>query len=162
MFPIQTHRCLLRPFMETDLDDFMAYRNQEHWMRFQGFKGLSKQAYRDVLLTPLDMQAGCQLAITLAATGRLVGDLYIRREEADCHIGYTVAPAYVGQGYATEATTGLLHWLRRQGCLRALASVASDNEASLRVLQRLGFHLDGRDAQGDLLFSLPLGENLEQ
>ena len=39
---IETNRCLLRCFKEKYLDSFMIYRNNEEWMKYQGFKNLSK------------------------------------------------------------------------------------------------------------------------
>ncbi|MCE5343055.1 MAG: GNAT family N-acetyltransferase [Eubacteriales bacterium] len=158
MQPIQTARCLIRPFTEADLDDFIVYRNNGRWMRFQGFKGLSRQAYRDALLAPIDERAGHQLAVTLTDSGQLVGDLYFQREGDECHIGYTVAPPFAGQGYATEAAAGLLNWAWQNGCLRALASVMPGNAPSLRVLAKLGFCPKDYDAEGDLLFTLLLRE----
>ena len=41
---IETERCLIRRFEEMDIGDFMIYRNNEKWMQYQGFKGLTKPA----------------------------------------------------------------------------------------------------------------------
>lgn len=38
-----TVRCNIRPFNAEDIDVFMSYRNDMDWMKYQGFKGLSKQ-----------------------------------------------------------------------------------------------------------------------
>lgn len=40
---IHTARCTVRQFAEHDIDDFMVYRNDMDWMRYQGFKGLTRQ-----------------------------------------------------------------------------------------------------------------------
>ena len=42
---IYTERCLIRRFEAPDIDDFMVYRNDMDWMKYQGFKGLTKQEY---------------------------------------------------------------------------------------------------------------------
>lgn len=36
---IQTKRCIIRPFNESDINRFMDYRNDMDWMQYQGFKG---------------------------------------------------------------------------------------------------------------------------
>ncbi|WP_261806635.1 GNAT family N-acetyltransferase [Lapidilactobacillus luobeiensis] len=47
---INTQRCLIRRFQESDLASFTAYHNDLEWMRYQGLKGLTKQAYAAILL----------------------------------------------------------------------------------------------------------------
>lgn len=55
-------------------------------------------------------------------------------------IGYMLAPAHWGQGYATEAGAWLVAELRSQWLLRDLrASVDVRNTRSIAVLERLGF-----------------------
>lgn len=39
---VHTAHCRLRQFEEQDIDDFMVYRNDMDWMRYQGFKGLTR------------------------------------------------------------------------------------------------------------------------
>ena len=57
---------------------------------------------------------------------------------AAVEIGYTIFPEHRGNGYATEAVTGLVDWARRSAPITVLASVAEANEPSLRVLDRVG------------------------
>jgi hypothetical protein len=47
-----------------------------------------------------------QFAVTLRATGQLIGDCAAMPRADDpsqCEIGFTIAPGYQGRGYATEA-----------------------------------------------------------
>lgn len=37
-----TKRCKIRRFQESDIDTFMSYQNDEQWMKYQEFKGLTK------------------------------------------------------------------------------------------------------------------------
>ena len=73
-----------------------------------------------------------------------------RRREAE--IGYWVAPAFWGAGYAGEAVEAVVARGRARCGLRArlTAQVFQDNLASARVLTRAGFALRGRgrDALG--------------
>jgi RimJ/RimL family protein N-acetyltransferase len=73
-------------------------------------------------------------------------------------IGYTVLPAYRGQGLATEAAAGLVEWAWEQGERTVFASVAPTNPASLAVVRKLGFVQTGSqidDIDGlELVFEL--------
>lgn len=137
---IKTRRCLLRPFKKSDIPHFMAYRNDMHWMRYQGFKGLTQKAYEAALLGELCFFKGAQLALVLADTGQLIGDIYLRREENILWVGYTIHPAHTRKGLALEAVTSVMQWARGQGCEEIRAGVLPENTASIRLLQKLGFH----------------------
>ena len=66
----------------------------------------------------------------------------------DREIGYGVLPAYQGQGYATEAVRGLIHWtIQNLAVVRLSAECLASNAASIRVLEKAGFHRT-REANG--------------
>jgi RimJ/RimL family protein N-acetyltransferase len=153
---IRTQRLELRPFSDGDLDALAAYRNNREWMRFQGFKCLSRQEYSQAVLGSHREEDGVQLAMVFQASGRLAGDLYYRREGDACHLGYTVAPEFARMGYASEAVKGFLRYLQSRGFREALAEVAPENQASVALLGKLGFTQRGIDTEGDLCFALPL------
>jgi len=151
----ETARCLIRPFEEQDVDAFIAYRNNAAWMRFQGFKNLTKAEYQKQLLVPPNPWVGCQLAVTRRADGKLLGDLYLKREPEGVWIGYTLHPTYTGQGFAFEAVQGLLLYLQGMDHPRVFAGVMAENIASIRLLLRLGFQFDGTEADGELRYAYP-------
>lgn len=58
--------------------------------------------------------------------------------------GYSVFPAYRRLGYATEASTALMQWAHdQQGVDRFVLSISPENEPSLRLAARFGFHRIG-------------------
>ncbi|HQU27206.1 MAG TPA: GNAT family protein [Acidimicrobiales bacterium] len=60
--------------------------------------------------------------------------------EGSLEIGYALAPAWRGRGYATEAVGLLCEWAEAQGGVHVLtARTRAENEPSARVLGRLGF-----------------------
>jgi len=78
-------------------------------------------------------------------------------------VGYYLCPEYRGNGIMNEAMTLALGWLFSQGVNKIYAQTGSFNEASARLLERLGFHQDGRLRQhheldgilyDDLVYSL--------
>ncbi|GCF92127.1 hypothetical protein NRIC_00180 [Enterococcus florum] len=43
---LHTKRCTIREFIEEDIPAFVLYHNDDDWMRYQGFKGRTKEEYR--------------------------------------------------------------------------------------------------------------------
>lgn len=137
---IETDRCIIRPFEEKDLDSFMIYRNNEQWMKYQGFKNLTKEQYRKALIVPLIVGKGIQLAIADKNTDNLLGDLYIIREENTISIGYSINPIYSRKGYITEALKALLLKINTDcSDCKITAEVEKENIPSKNLLLKLGF-----------------------
>ena len=130
---------MIRPFEESDIDEFMTYRNDMAWMTYQGFKGLDKNEYRNALLGDSSVNDGIQLAVVCNKTNVLIGDLYIKKEDSVYWIGYAVKPSKARQGYAYEMTLALINALRKKGAMCIKASVDSGNSASIALLEKLNF-----------------------
>jgi len=65
-------------------------------------------------------------------------------ESGTAEIGYTLLPGARGHGYAIEAVRAAFDWATRVHGVRSFrASVAPDNERSLNLIGRLGFHRTG-------------------
>jgi RimJ/RimL family protein N-acetyltransferase len=58
-------------------------------------------------------------------------------------MGYWIARAYWGRGFATEACSALVEIARALGLARLEGSHFLDNPASARVLEKLGFEPTG-------------------
>lgn len=134
-----TARCHIRAFREQDIESFMAYRNDLEWMQFQGFKGLTYEAYETSLIREPVLSEGAQLAIIHVDTGELIGDLYVLQEELTCWIGFTIAPDVSRQGYGNEVVSALTDQLQNKGVRKIFAAAHSDNLASNRLLIKLQF-----------------------
>lgn len=87
--------------------------------------------------------------VTLAEDGRVVGDcgtLGWTDEQGRVEIGYGLAAPFRGRGLGTEAVRVLADWVAAQPGVRTVtASVEVGNEASRRLLERLGFVLVGEE-----------------
>ena len=77
-----------------------------------------------------------------AAERMVIGDAGFKGKpgsEGTVEIGYSVLPAYRGQGFATEAARALVEWaLAQRDVRRIIAECSPDNAASIRVLEKLG------------------------
>ena len=157
---ITSPRCLICRFTEKETEDFMRYRNNEEWMRFQGFKGLEREAYEQVLLGERTLSEGVQLAILGKESRELLGDIYLRQEQDAAWIGYTMDPDFARQGYAREAVLAVLAWLKERGMTAAKAAVHPENIASIALLEGLNFQHQGRDSEGEELYVFPFAKNI--
>ena len=76
----------------------------------------------------------------------IVGDLGVNLldDGKQAEIGYTIAPAFQGRGYGTEAIARMVdHLLLDRRLHRVSAECDTRNEASVRLLERLGFRREG-------------------
>jgi len=144
-------RLILRRFRANDLDSFVAYRADPEVARYQSWQNFTAEDGRsfidDMAALHPDMPGQWfQIAIELKATGEMIGDCALHTladAPSEAEIGFTLAPAFRGHGYATEAVTCLLNHvfgaLRKR---RAVAITDVRNIRSIAVLERLGFTRD--------------------
>ncbi|RDC60415.1 hypothetical protein HME9302_01622 [Alteripontixanthobacter maritimus] len=78
-----------------------------------------------------------------ASGTRLVGSVGLGEHEGDVELGYWIARAHWGHGFATEAVLALLQIARTLGHTRLIASHFGDNPASGAVLRKAGFKPTG-------------------
>lgn len=147
-FSLTTPRLHLRTFRLNDLEPLVHYRSDPEVARYQGWslpypleKG--KALIEEMMNKPLDVRGEWQqLAIEQVESGVLIGDCAFAVRDSrgqQAEIGYTLAQAYQGQGYATEAVTALLHYLFDERKLhRVYASCDVQNVNSYSLLERLG------------------------
>lgn len=90
---------------------------------------------------------GWSLAICDSASDTAVGCvvLLLRPQSGVAGLGYWLAPAHRGRGYASTAVRLVTTWgLERVGLARVEAWVEPDNDPSIAVLTRCGFEREGR------------------
>jgi aminoglycoside 6'-N-acetyltransferase len=147
---LETPRLILRPFRDSDLELFLAYRNDPKVYRYQGWRTPFSRAdaleFIAKMKTAVPGIAGewLQLAIVRCeADDIILGDIafHITRSNPRlAYLGYTLARSAWGQGYAGEAARKLLDYLFSVLDLhRVVADCDVDNAASIRLLERLGF-----------------------
>lgn len=152
---ISTKRCLIRSFKKIDILAFMEYHNNEQWMCYQGFKGLTYEEYCRILLEPPVLEEGTQRAIIEKNKAELIGDLYLKKEADQLWLGYTISPLYQHQGYIYEAVQGVIDWASQQDITYLMAGVLPSNTASGNLLKKLGFHLREKN-DGEEIYDLKL------
>lgn len=154
--PIETARLRVRRFGDGDLPAFLAYRNDPEVARYQSWQVTSEEQARDFFAylhgaEPGRPGNGFQFALALRADNRLIGDVYLRLldyDERQAEIGYTLARAWHGQGYAGEGVRAVLAYaFGPLGMHRVTATVDQRNRSSIALLERLGMRREGASLQ---------------
>lgn len=85
--------------------------------------------------------------ITRSSDGKAIGGIGFKGQPVSgcVEIGYGLAPAARGHGYAGEALVVLLGIAVEHGLSRVIADTTKDNIASQRTLERAGFSQVGDD-----------------
>ena len=155
---LETPRLILRTFEERDAAPLAAYRSDPEVARYQGWEApFSPGKSRAVCLrngaraVPGAPGEWYQLAIELKSGGAMIGDFAFKVSRWDSHqaeIGYTLAGAYQGRGYASEALSRLLDYLFTDFNLhRVHANIDPENIPSARLCERAGMRHEGRFVQ---------------
>ena len=151
--PMHTERLVLRVPTESDAPTMAAYRDDPEVARYQGWPlpypaddaiaGIRRVAH----LTGPTPGESVQVAIENAGT--VVGDLYVsihppEGDGATAALGYTLAPAHQGRGFAAEAAGAMVDALFAHTPVhRVVATLDPENLASMRLLDQLGFAHEG-------------------
>ncbi len=148
-FCLETERLLIRQFQDSDIEPFLAYRNDPDVARYQGWnvpyprhRGID---FLDFMITafPGVQAEWFQAALELKATGEMIGDVgfIIKKDDArQAYVGYSLARAHWRSGYAYEAVARLLMYLFDElNIRRVVAECDVENTASWKLLEKLGF-----------------------
>ena len=147
---IRSERLFLRPGWPEDWEELLTLIGDEAVVRNLATAPwpYTGDHAREFLLRPRDRLLP-HFFITLPTQegARLVGSIGLGRDGEDVELGYWIARAQWGQGYATEAVRAVLNLCRAIGHRRIIASHFADNPASGRVLEKAGFRTTGATRQ---------------
>lgn len=149
--PLRTERLLLRALRRDDAHAFTAVFGDPEVMRFgDGTKDAAwiaawlEQRGEHTGPAPLDTQR----AVLLRDGGELIGFCGLNHMpdvegRPETEVGYRLARAHWGRGYATEAVRAVRdHALHELGLRRLVALIDPGNAASIRVAEKAGMHVE--------------------
>jgi aminoglycoside 6'-N-acetyltransferase len=148
--PLLTERLELRRSVPEDAATISAYRSDPDVHRYQGWDRTDTVGVRAEIEEMASRVPGApggwvQLSVLERASGRLVGDVGLSRvpgEPGVIKLGYTIAPAFQGRGYATEAVGKLVDYaFGALGAEVVRAHASAENAASIRVAEKVGMRL---------------------
>jgi len=162
-----TARLTLREFVDADAPFILTLLNQPSFLRFIGDKKVRTvdDARRYITTGPIAsyQRHGFGLYLVELKDGKVpIGMCGVLERESlpDPDLGFAFLPEYWGQGYAFEAASAVLKEARDTFKLtRILAITNPDNDASIKLLAKLGFQLErvmklSSDSDEVKLFSL--------
>lgn len=151
-WPRRTERLQIRPATPDDADATWAYRRLEPVSRWLTSAATDRQAYAQTFTEPARLSATLIVERPDPAGRTVIGDLKLAIEDGwgqsevaemargvQAEIGWALDPAQHGHGYATEAVTETLRiCFADLGLRRVVAYCFADNEASWRLMERVG------------------------
>lgn len=148
MLPLSGPRIILQEIQPSDLDDFLAYRQDPVICKFQGFSPMSREQGEAFIEEMVGLATGIpgkwkQIGIWSKSHNKLVGDCAIFRKEQEpriAEVGITLHGDYQGQGFARESMGILIRNVFDQFDLhKIMAGMDARNEGAIRLIERLGF-----------------------
>ena len=150
---ILTPRLRIRRFQLKDAENLVAYRQDPEIARYQGWEGCTLDEAHAFIQVMQDAAPGTpgqwfQFAWALRETNTLIGDCGLRCTKSDpaqVELGFTLARAYQGQGYAHEAVSAVLGYGYETLALHRVFAITDERNISAQgLLHRLGFRQEGR------------------
>lgn len=139
---LETERLILRRHEEKDFADMREYLSDEKVVAFEPYLPMSDDEVRECLRERMGSDEF--IAVEEKASGKMIGNLYVGERFCDSvEIGYVLNWSFWRKGYATEACRKVMEFVFSQGKHRLEAECDPKNEASWRLLGRLGFQREG-------------------
>jgi RimJ/RimL family protein N-acetyltransferase len=154
---IETERLTLRKFTLEDASFVMDLMNSPGWLEFIGDRNVrSEEAAKFYLETgPLKSYRERGYGLWIVETKGPVIAIgmcgILKRDSLSWpDIGFAFLPEYIGKGYAFEAAHATLDYAVHTLKLEKLAAITTPtNQASIRLLTRLGLIQSGTYSKGD-------------
>ena len=159
LLPLVTERLTLRLFTGEDLDAVFAYQRLDDVARYLYRPPRTRQQCADMIAQAASgsewhTDGDCLMLAVCRRGGPLVGEVVLRLASAaaqQVEIGWVLHPRYEGQGYATEAARALAALaFDRLGAHRLFARLDVENEASVRLCERLGMRREAHLIENDM------------
>jgi RimJ/RimL family protein N-acetyltransferase len=149
---LKTNRLFLRPIAVSDAPALFEARGDAEVMRYWDWPAQkSVEAVEQILaehIPELESETTRWWVVALSPDGPAIGECdlsEIDRHHGRAEIGFLFARRHWGQGYAREATERVIAYAFNElGLERLWARFHQGNDASKRLLEKLGFAYEGR------------------
>ena len=149
---IETNRLAMRPHQLSDAPFMVELNADPEVVRYTGDGPFASTAEAEAVVRALMRQFAerkmGRFLLLERATGTPLGWCGLKwiEDERRVDLGYRLARAHWGKGYATEAGAACVRYgFVELGLTTLTAEAAKDNVASVRVLHKLGFTTVGED-----------------
>jgi RimJ/RimL family protein N-acetyltransferase len=158
--PIESERLLIRPLTPDDFDRHFSIYSNPDVVRFLYEEPFNAEGAREHLKRRCSVDLPAEgkwvnLAVDVRDGDVLIGEVglaLISEAHRHCEIGYAFDPAYAGMGYATEASAVMVELaFSVLGAHRVSGRLDARNDASARVLERLGMRREGHLVENEFV-----------
>ena len=161
MLKLETERLLLRPFTSEDFDALFAIQSRSDVSRWLYWGPRSEDQVRVSLeqkiasSTLANDDDFLSFAVVLKSSSEVIGDgslFLVSAEHRQGEIGFVFHPDHHGHGYATETARLLLRLAFEEfGLHRVIGRLEPRNEASARLLERLGMRREAHFVENEFV-----------
>jgi RimJ/RimL family protein N-acetyltransferase len=147
---IRSERLFLRPAWPEEWEDLLALINDEAVGRNLAavpWPYTAEDARAFAARPSQKMLPHFFITLPAADGAKLIGSVGLAGNDGEVELGYWIARDHWGQGYATEAARAVLRLAPTLGHRRLVAHHFADNQASGRVLRKVGFRPTGEMRQ---------------
>jgi len=146
--PLERGRAHLRAIQESDLPHWLNYLQKDPVLQGVSWRPQATQDLAEFVHSTDVHRAGAQVRFAIARMADetflgTVGLHSISIPHRSAEVAYDLHPDAWGRGIATAACRAVVAWAMAQGLYRLQATVLVGNQASVRVLERSGFELEG-------------------
>lgn len=150
MIILETERLILRKLSPDDAEFVLALLNEPSFLRYIGDKRVRDldDARQYILTGPVasyERNGFGLYLVELKENGIPIGisGLVKRDTLPDADIGFAFLPAYWSKGYAVESAAAVMNYAREVlGLTRIVAITSPDNEASAKLLGKIGLRFE--------------------
>lgn len=151
MKALETTRLHLGLFSEQDAAFILELLNTPTWLRYIGDRKVhtldeARTYIRDRIMKDYPTLGFGMYLLELKETGARIGVCGLIRREGlpEVDLGFALHSDYEGQGYGFESASAVLqHAFHDLGMNRLIAITVEYNKSSIRLLEKLGFSLEG-------------------
>ena len=150
MIVLETERLILRQLTIDHAEFVLELLNEPSFLQYIGDRGVrnledARQYILNRLVTSYERN-GFGLYLVELRKGRIpigISGLVKRATLPDADIGFAFLPAYWSKGYALESAAAVMNYARDVlGLNRILAITSPDNEASAKLLGKIGLRFE--------------------
>ena len=155
---IATERLVLVPLHAEDADELCEVLHDDRLHEFIGGRPSSRLELHDrfVLLAAGSLREGetwlnwvVRRRLDSRAIGTVQATICGENGRQVARLGWMVGVEWQSRGFASEAATALVKWVRRQGVGDIGANIHPDHDASATVATRAGLHQTEEEFEGE-------------
>lgn len=145
---VETYRLYLRPLKEQDAPVMSGYRNKEEVAKYQSWDhyslndAVNRIQHCQRITIYNQPKTDYHLAIVSKQSKQMIGDIFVEVVNRKVFVlGYTLDSDFWSLGYGSEIVGAFIDYMKvTYDMKKVICYVYKDNEKSIHLLNKLGFH----------------------